>query len=392
MALPYFEIPVGSLNLPGYGPIPLDPWATLVCAGFVIGLEIARNRAIKLGLDVRDIVDGAVVTVGSGFLWGHIFTVLTYEPGDMMLDGRFDLRTAIGANVRLWEGFASTGGFLGAVIGAVVFYKVIRRRPLFRHADVITFGFPFGWFLGRLGCASVHDHVGKITTLPFGMDFDHGYILNDWPWNLVPVAGDPAPWAQGIRWELGLTEAAYVAVLCVIWAILGQKDRPPGFFLALFAIAYAPVRFFLEFLRNTDLSHPDTRYFGLTPAQYGGVVMALAGGFLLYKLDWKGFQPVELGKTEGIAPPPEDPLPRNAWIGLGAWFLGYVLLLLMDLKYSLLLRLVGQSGVDALLKIDPYVEPWLGLLCFFGGFAAFLYFAWTRPVPGAAPAPEAAPK
>ena len=60
-ALPNLTIPLYKIPLPGGYELPLDPWAILVCLGFVVGLEVARARGIKLGLGVRDIVDGAVV-------------------------------------------------------------------------------------------------------------------------------------------------------------------------------------------------------------------------------------------------------------------------------------------------------------------------------------------
>jgi phosphatidylglycerol---prolipoprotein diacylglyceryl transferase len=280
VAIPYFELPVYHLDIPGIGDLPLDPWATLVCIGFVLGLELGRARAIKLGLDVRDIVDGAVFTVGMGFLFGHIVTVVGYYPERLTEEG-------IWAILKVWEGFSSIGGFLGAVIGSVTFYTYIRPRDFWRHADVITYGFPFGWFFGRLGCASVHDHVGKLTTSPIGMDFDRGWGPNN-GWG---GPGDPVTWANGVRYELGLIEAVMMIPMCIAFLALGRKDRVPGFFLGLFAIAYAPVRFGLDFLRNTDLQHQDARWLGLTPAQYGVLLMFLAGFGLLYTRDWKGFQP-----------------------------------------------------------------------------------------------------
>src|SRR5262245_58386099 len=158
-AIPFFELRVYNVEIPGVGALPIDPWATLVCIGFVVGLELARWRGIKLGLDVRDIVDGAVFIVLSGFFWAHVVTVLFYFPERLTDSG-------IMAILRVWEGFSSTGGFLGAVLGAWLFYGYVRKRPILRHADVITYGFPFGWFFGRLGCSSVHDHIGKQTTFP----------------------------------------------------------------------------------------------------------------------------------------------------------------------------------------------------------------------------------
>ncbi|MEZ4319194.1 MAG: prolipoprotein diacylglyceryl transferase [Myxococcota bacterium] len=312
-AIPYIEIPLKSvaewifqitgLWIATLDSIPLDPWALLVCTGFVVGLEVARARAIRLGLDVRDIVDGAVFIVLMGFAIAHVVTVVFYFPERLQIpqctagDSAACLEGVMSI-LRVWEGFSSTGGFIGAVIGAYVFYKMIRPRAALRHADVITYGFPFGWFFGRLGCSSVHDHVGSETTFPLAMDFDHG--LKDFYW----YAGDPAPWASGIRHELGIYEAAYMVLVCILFYALGRRDRPPGFFLAWFAIAYAPVRFVLDFLRNNDLSHQDARYLNLTPAQYGMVIMFFAGIYMLTRLDYAGFVPVDLTRAPAPAPAP----------------------------------------------------------------------------------------
>jgi phosphatidylglycerol:prolipoprotein diacylglycerol transferase len=277
-AIPYFGLGTYNLPIPGLGNLPLDPWAILVCFGFVFGLEVGRARAIRLGMDVRDIVDGAVVTVGTGFVVGHIFTVVFYFPERLTDEG-------IWAILKLWTGFSSMGGFVGAVLGSVLFYTVIRKRPYWRYADVISFGFPFGWLFGRLGCGVVHDHVGSTTTLPFGMDFDAG--IKNFQW----VAGDPFPWADGIRHELGLYEMAYMIPVCLVWLWLAKKDWPPGFFTALFGAVYMPVRFGLDFLRNSDLQNQDARYLLLTPAQWGCIIFFGVCLFVLYRLDWKGFRP-----------------------------------------------------------------------------------------------------
>lgn len=270
-AIPFFELEVTTLRLPLFGDLPVDPWATLVCIGFVVGLEIARWRGLKLGLEARDVVDGAVFTVLTGFVVAHFYTVLFYFPERLSTDeplwGLMDPRgNGVWSLLRVWEGFASTGGFIGAVIGAWLFYKVIRPLPALRHADVIAFGFPFGWFFGRLGCGVVHDHIGALTTFPLAMAFP------------------PDHYAAGVRHELGLYEAALMIPVMAAFAWLGRRDRPPGFFLGLFVVFYAPIRFALDFLRNTDLSAQDARYAGLTPAQYGMIVLFLAGLALLASL------------------------------------------------------------------------------------------------------------
>ena len=60
--------------------ISLDPWSLLVSLGFILGLEVGRSRAIRLGLDIRDIVDGALFIIGLAFIFGHLVHVLAYNP------------------------------------------------------------------------------------------------------------------------------------------------------------------------------------------------------------------------------------------------------------------------------------------------------------------------
>jgi phosphatidylglycerol:prolipoprotein diacylglycerol transferase len=283
-AIPFFYLPVYPLSLPGMGSVPIDPWATLVCLGFVAGLEVARWRAIRLGLEVRDLVDGAVFTVLMGFFIAHVFTVLFYFPERLRESGIMSI-------LRVWEGFSSTGGFIGAVLGSWLFYGVIRKRPILRHADVICFGFPVGWFFGRMGCGVVHDHVGSLTTFPLAMDFDHGF---------GGAAG--SPFVHGIRHELGLYEMVYMIPVAALFLALGYKDRVPGYFLGLFGVLYAPLRFGLDFLRNADLEHQDARYLGLTPAQYGMIALFLVAAVFFARLDHRGYRGVEL--TRGPAPSP----------------------------------------------------------------------------------------
>ncbi|MCB9665575.1 MAG: prolipoprotein diacylglyceryl transferase [Alphaproteobacteria bacterium] len=250
------------------GPIPVDPWATLVCLGVLLGLELARARGIKMGLDVRDVVDGIVFIVLFGFLIAHVFTVVAYFPERLSRDGVMSL-------LRVWEGFSSTGGFLGGIAGMWLFYGVIRPRPglVLRFADLFAYGFPLGWFFGRLGCAVVHDHIGQPTDFALGVAFPVGH------------------YAAGVRHELGLYEMLLTVPMIALYAWLGRKDQPPGTFLGIFFIFYAPVRFGLDALRSVDLSSSDARYLGLTPAQYGMIAAFLFGVALVAYARRRPFAP-----------------------------------------------------------------------------------------------------
>lgn len=287
--IPYLEIPVYQL-----GPIPLDPWGTMVCIAFVVGLEIARARGIKLGLAVPDVVDGIVAVVLSGFIVAHLVHVFAYHPDQLsspsdydLWGWKFSLPRGVKALTSIWAGVSSMGGFLGAVIGAVVFYKFIRKRSFFEHADAIMYAFPFAWVFGRTGCFLAHDHIGKPTTFFLAVRF-----------------------RGGPRYDLGLLEALWSIVISAAFWYAGRTPRRPGFFLALWCVLYAPARFGLDFLRNTDLSNADVRWLGLTPAQYGAILMTGLGGYLVYHLS----RPGPLGAAPGPSPDP-GPAPSQPEAG-----------------------------------------------------------------------------
>ena len=248
------------------GPIPIDPWMTLVCIGIIVGLEISRARGIKLGLDVRDVVDGAAFTVASGFIGGHLVHILAYNPQKISEEGWIIL-------LQIWKGYSSMGGFVGAVLGFIVFFTFIRPRARLLHADVLMFGFPLAQCFGRLGCFSVHDHIGGQTNFFLGVTFRPGQLAGDLP-------------EGSVRHDLGLYEAFICLAVGVAFFVLARRPRRAGFFIAGWCLLYAPMRFLLDFGRQSDLAqrYNDVRYAGLTPAQYVTLGMIAIGLFLVFKV------------------------------------------------------------------------------------------------------------
>lgn len=253
--IPYFE-PV-SFDV---GSWSIGLWEILVATAFIVGMEVARARGIKQGLDVKDIIDGIVVTVGCGFVGGHLMHVLAYNPHLIAEEGWTTL-------FKVWAGLSSTGGFLGAIVGGVLFHR-IRKAPFWPHADLIAYGFPFGWGIARLGCFSAHDHIGVKSDFFLAVAFP-----------------------GGARHDLGLYEALWTLAIAGIFFALRNRTVKPGFFLALLVVLYVPVRFGMDFLRATDISRADVRYAGLTPAQWVMIALFLAGIGLVARL--RGGGPTE---------------------------------------------------------------------------------------------------
>src|SRR5262249_11202771 len=163
--------------------------------------------------------------------------------------------------LEFWNGMSSFGGFAGALLGFCLYYWR-SRRSLLPMADVLVQALVIGWVFGRLGCTLVHDHVGTPSEFVLAVRFPHG----------------PPH-------DLAFYEFLYTVVILVpAVVVLNRRRRPPGTSVAVLALLYAPARFLLDFLRQTDLPGADVRHHGLTVAQYGSMVLAGIGIALVIRI------------------------------------------------------------------------------------------------------------
>ncbi len=246
--IPYFELPV--LHLP-FGGLKIDVFGVVSAAGTFLGAWLAADQAKKWrpGNDqpLRDVVTWAVV---GGLLGGHFMHVFAYHPELLEQEGW-------GVVLRVWDGLSSMGGVLGALAGIFAFFRK-NKIKLMPYVDALALGTAPGWALARVGCFLVHDHPGWKT------DF---FLAVRYP--------------DGPRHDLGLYDFFVLVGLTVLLWTLKRKNPPTGMLMGLLALIYSISRFSLDFLRASDLSFVDRRYFGLTPAQYVVVGLAAVGVKLL---------------------------------------------------------------------------------------------------------------
>jgi phosphatidylglycerol:prolipoprotein diacylglycerol transferase len=236
------------------GPWTIKPFGVLValgvCAGVLLAGKIARARGIPTEVMTRF----QYWVLVFAFISGHVLDVVFYHPRYILMDPWILLR--------LWDGLSSFGGFIGAMVGVFAFKWKFKVKNILPFVDTMASAFPVGWVFGRLGCAVVHDHPGMKSDLWFAVAFK-----------------------TGGQFDLGLYEMVFAFVIAVTCLSLARKPRPPGFFVGLTMIVYAPVRFCLDFLRLEPghSSIADPRYFSLTPAQWGAIVMGIAGFAFLWR-------------------------------------------------------------------------------------------------------------
>lgn len=164
--------------------------------------------------------------------------------------------------LRVWEGLSSMGGVLGALAGIFIYFRRI-KEPLTPYLNALALGTAPGWAVARIGCFLVHDHPGVRTTFPLAVDF--------------PVASFGGP-----RHDLGLYDFLVLAAISALLVGLAQRQRKPGLLMGVLAMTYSCCRFFLDFLRASDLPFVDRRS-GLTVAQYIVVVLYAVGVWLVVR-------------------------------------------------------------------------------------------------------------
>jgi phosphatidylglycerol:prolipoprotein diacylglycerol transferase len=243
--IPYFVIP--PLRI---GPVALQPFGILSASGILLASQLLVRAAKRQGLDSAPLEKLATRAVLGGIIGAHLVHLLLYHPEELRENGPLQL-------LKVWDGLSSTGGVIGGIIACIAF---LRRRGIrfATYADAFAVAVPSGWAVARLGCFSVHDHPGVLTSFFLAVAFP-----------------------EGARHDLGLYDALVLTGITVVVYMLDRRKTLQGRLLVVVALLYGSSRFVLDFLRARDLPYSDARYFGLTPAQYGALLLLMWG---LWKL------------------------------------------------------------------------------------------------------------
>lgn len=311
--IPYIYVP--DLKL---GPLTLHPFGLLVATGVIVGTWLATRRARQRGLDLDKLNSFITWMLVAGFIGAHVLDQIFYHPEEV-LRRPWSL-------LFLWEGLSSFGGFVGGLVGALLwkYYEAVpalrtplftvpklRRRerplPIMPFCDLILSVFPVAWIFGRTGCSVVHDHQGMRA--PEGHPLAVMFGPAD-PADTIHVG--PIELRQGTvpHFDLGLLEMMFTVVLAGLIALTWRRKLPTGTYIAVVSLAYAPVRFAMDFLRVKDVHNADPRYGLLTPAQWACIALFVFGLLMarhVARLSRSGHDPLD-----ELLAPEEAPLESAA--------------------------------------------------------------------------------
>lgn len=252
------------------GPFYFYTWGLTAAAGVFMAIWMALRKIksqkpkTKNWISENQFWNLAILLVASVFLGSrvlYIFEAWDYYASDP------------GAILRLWEGgFSFFGGAIGAVLSGYYWSKKY-KVDFWYLGYLFTPAWIFGMFFGRIGCFLIHDHLGKITTPPWGV------------------------WVKGTyRYEPAGYEAMWLLIIGIILYFVDRKASVDNLNLkfqiqvpnkiqnhkselgtenwklignllyTLFPISlllYSIARFFTDFTRADD-----PLYYGLTVAQW----------------------------------------------------------------------------------------------------------------------------
>jgi phosphatidylglycerol:prolipoprotein diacylglycerol transferase len=257
-AIPYTTFPDIEI-----GPLTLRTFGIMVGVGVVLGSWIAaRRNEVTAGISREDTYSLATKLVIAGIIGARLtFVMSNWEAVESPIDV-----------IAVWEGgLQFSGGFIGAIIFGLPWFRRLDRLTRWRVLDGFAYGLAIGLAIGRIGCYAVGEHFGRTTSFVLGVRYDGGPTRE----GLEPQFPTPADLQLDgvgtVFHQTALYEFIYLLALFGILTLLIRRRPPVATAMAIFCFVYGVCRFWSDSLRVNDKT-----VLGMTGAQYFALSLVLA--------------------------------------------------------------------------------------------------------------------
>lgn len=236
-------LPLAALPFPNIDPVIIQIGPVAIHwygVGYIVGILFAWWYARRLVVDARLWPNGRSwlkpEDIDDLLMWAAIGVVLGGRAGYVLF---YDLQRYIAQPadiLAVWQGGMSFhGGLLGTTIAMILF---ARRRglPMWSLFDVIGAGAPVGFGLVRVANFINSELWGKLTAVPWAVEFPNGGPFPRHPTQLYEAA------LEGLL--------LFLVLRLVTHRFL--KLGSPGFVSGVFVAGYGLARIFVEFFREPD--------------------------------------------------------------------------------------------------------------------------------------------
>ncbi|MFC1640845.1 prolipoprotein diacylglyceryl transferase [Patescibacteria group bacterium] len=245
--IPYYKIT--SFDL---GPITIQTWGFFVALGIIASLAYGLYLAKQYKISSDNALAFTIAIVIGSMIGARIFYVMLFW--DDFSESLIDIFS-------FWTGgMVLYGGVIGGFIAGSA-YVIAKKLPYKTFADIVSICLPLGFAVGRIGCHLIKDHVGVLTSVPWGVMISESEIRHD----------------------TAIYSILNGLVMFVVLALLRKKIKTPGQIAIIAVLWYSVARFFIDNYRATDILGADPRFYGLTVSQYISIILAILTSFwLLY--------------------------------------------------------------------------------------------------------------
>ena len=252
------------------GPLTIHWYGIMIALAFLAGLGTATLRARREKIPGEKIADVTLWLMAGAILGARFVYVTTYWQEEFA--GR-----PFGDIFAIWQGgLVYYGGFIGAALAGIIYIRW-KKLPLWKIADVLAPSIALGSVFGRVGCLLNGCCYGRPTDVPWAITFTN------------PQAQELSGTPLGVPLHpTEIYDALLNFGLYVFLAWLFRRKKFDGQIFATYLICYAVTRSITEAFRG-DYSNLHY-HFGLTPAQWIGVPIFVAGLLLAAMLSRRSLQ------------------------------------------------------------------------------------------------------
>lgn len=232
------------------GPLAVHWYGLMYLLGFLVGWFLLRTRIKQLNISKEQLSDivfytalGVILGGRIGYMLFYNFQVFIHKPWEV---------------VKVWQGGMSFHGGLIGVMIALWFCARKMGKTMVDLGDFIAPVIPIGLGAGRIGNFINDELWGRVTNVPWAIEFPSGGYLPRHPSQLYEF----------------LLEG--VVLFSILW-IYSMKKRPQWAVSGLFLFFYGLFRFSIEFFREPDVQVGFIAFGWMTKGQLLSLPMIMIG-------------------------------------------------------------------------------------------------------------------
>ena len=228
------------------GPLQIRYYGVLYALAFLVGFFILKKLAKRFNIKEQHIEDYLPYVIIADIVGARLFEVLFYDPSYY-----FSSPLKIFA---VWEGGLASHGAIVAIILTTYYFCKKRNISFYNFVDLVAIPVALGAAFIRVGNFLNSELVGKVTTVPWAVQF-LGY--------------------EGLRHPVQLYQAlGHIIIFVILLSMIKIKNRKEGTIFWSLLFLDSLFRFLTEFYKDLPSDYGFT-YLGLNLAQYASIIIII---------------------------------------------------------------------------------------------------------------------